>query len=179
MSGAIPSHSTPSLRSPVPPGEVAPTDVHTRLLAALGIAGIALIHILNAPDAYASARYIFWLYMALVAVSVPMITLLLQWQSPKVWVASSVLAAAPFFSYLLSRSVGLPADTGEIGDWVDPLGLASLFVEASLLVLSLTRLRTLSRPVGPVGRTNLTHRGQFARVPTARVAQDGARSRTA
>lgn len=115
-----------------------------RVLGGIGLAGIAVIHILDAPDAYASARYVFWLYVALVAVAVPMIGVLLHSRSPLVWAATAALAAGPLVGYLLSRSVGLPGDTEEIGNWINPLGMASLFVEAALIGLSLTRLRLLS-----------------------------------
>lgn len=184
MSTAIPTRSTAIPTATVPSEHEGPNDASARLLGALGVAGVALIHIINAPDAYASARYIFWLYMALVAVAVPMITLLLQWRSPLVWAATAVLAGAPFVSYLLSRSIGLPGDTGEIGDWVNPLGTASLFVEASLIVLSVTRLRALSQPAGPGRGANGEHHESLVWRPTATpaatpVAHTGSRSRAA
>jgi len=34
-----------------------------------------------------------------------------------------------------SRTVGLPAATGDIGNWLEPVGLASLFVEATVVLL--------------------------------------------
>jgi hypothetical protein len=47
--------------------------------------------------------------------------------------------------YLWSRGIGLPGDRDDLGDWMNPLGIASLFVEASLITLSLTRLRMTHR----------------------------------
>jgi hypothetical protein len=35
-----------------------------------------------------------------------------------------------------SRTTGLPAATGDIGNWSEPLGMASLFVEGSVALLS-------------------------------------------
>jgi hypothetical protein len=54
------------------------------------------------------------------------------------------LAGATLVAYAVSRSVGLPAATHDIGNWAEPLGLASLFVEGVVVLLSaemLTRFR--------------------------------------
>jgi len=57
---------------PVPPSApVAISEPSARLLAVLGIAAIALIHILDAVGTFADSRYIFWLYMAIVIGAVP------------------------------------------------------------------------------------------------------------
>ena len=45
------------------------------------------------------------------------------------------LSSLPFIGYVLSRSTGLPGDTGDIGNWTEPLGLASLYVEACVFAL--------------------------------------------
>lgn len=120
-------------------------DVASRLLAALGVAGIALIHVLDASDTYSQVRWIFWAYLALIAGAVPVAVALLQWRDRRVWVASLTLAAAPFVSYLLSRSVGLPGDSADKGNWLDTLGMASLVVEALVITLSSARLKRRER----------------------------------
>ncbi len=46
----------------------APIDESTaRLIGAVGVAGVAVIHILDSVATYHSTRYIFWLYIALIA----------------------------------------------------------------------------------------------------------------
>jgi hypothetical protein len=45
--------------------------------------------------------------------------------------------------YTLTRTVGLPQAMGDIGNWTEPLGLASLFVEGSLVALACTMLAGL------------------------------------
>lgn len=111
-----------------------------RLLAVVGITAIAVIHILDAVGTFSGVRYIFWLYMAIVIGAIPVSLALLHWASPLAWLGVAALAAGPLLGYVLTRSVGLPGDSGDIGNWLDTLGLASMFVEASVLSLALTRL---------------------------------------
>ena len=51
------------------------------------------------------------------------------------WVLGLFVSAGPFISYVLSRSVGLPGDSGDIGNWGYTLGTVSLIVEGALFVL--------------------------------------------
>jgi hypothetical protein len=39
--------------------------------------------------------------------------------------------------YVIDRTVGLPNATGDIGHWVEPLGLASLVVEGFVVAIGL------------------------------------------
>ena len=110
------------------------------MLGALGIAGIAVVHILDAGATYHSTRWIFWLYMTVIVAAIPVAITLLHWASPLAWLGAAALAAGPMTGYLLSRSVGLPGDPADVGNWLDTLGMVSLFVEASVITLSVTRL---------------------------------------
>ena len=112
-----------------------------RLLGVLAIVGIALIHILDAVDTYHGTRWIFWAYMGLIALAIPAAMSLLHWSSPLAWAAAAVVAAGPLVAYLWSRSIGLPGDAADVGNWLCTLGMAALFVEGSLLALSITRFR--------------------------------------
>jgi Na+/proline symporter len=116
-------------------------DIVVRALSAVGVTGIAVIHVLDAQDTYHHTRYIFWLYVAIVVAAVPTVALLLHWRSGRVWLAPAALAVGPFVGYLWSRTIGLPGDTDDIGDWLNTLGLASLLVEAIVISVSLSRLR--------------------------------------
>jgi hypothetical protein len=134
-------------RAPVPVAErSAPvSEQAARLLGVVGLAGIALIHVLDAPDTFQGVKYIFWLYIAIIVGAIPFSLLLLQWSSPLAWFGPALLAAGPLLGYLLTRTVGLPGDSGDVGNWLDSLGLASLFVEVAVLSLSLARLGAGSR----------------------------------
>lgn len=137
------NHADPAARqapSAAPPVPIVISETSARLLGVLGIAGIAVIHILDAVGTFSDSRYIFWLYMAIVIGAIPISMLLLHWASPLAWIGVAALAAGPLLGYLLTRTVGLPGDSADIGNWLDTLGLASLFVESSVLGLAVTRL---------------------------------------
>jgi hypothetical protein len=56
--------------------------------------------------------------------------------------------------YLASRTIGLPGDADDVGNWGDWVGLVSLFLEAALIVLSVSmllalRARAAARPEPP------------------------------
>ena len=111
-----------------------------RLLGAAAVLGIGLIHILDASSTYHSTRWIFWAYMALIVATVPVALMLLHWSSRLAWAAAAGVAAGPLLAYLWSRSIGLPGDRPDVGNWLYTLGMVALFTESSLVALSVTRL---------------------------------------
>lgn len=56
------------------------------------------------------------------------------------WAAGVLLGAGPFTGYLVSRTVGLPGDAGDVGNWGYWVGTVSLLVEAALVLLSVSML---------------------------------------
>jgi hypothetical protein len=148
--GVLEDMTTHTERAPQTFRHPAPTpapisEASARILGALGVSGIAVIHILDAPDTFHGTRWIFWAYIALIVAAVPVACLLLQWASPRAWLLVAGLAVGPFVGYLLSRSVGLPGDSDDIGNWLESLGMASLFVEGTVIVLALSRLAAAAR----------------------------------
>jgi hypothetical protein len=64
------------------------------------------------------------------------VVLLLPWSSWLGWAAAMLLGAGPFLGYMASRSVGMPGDHADVGNWGYWLGTVSLIVEAALVILS-------------------------------------------
>ncbi len=122
-------------------------DVVQRALGAAGLVAIALIHAADAPSKYAAAdaRYIFWLYAALILGCAVDVGLLVLRNTRLMWAFAALLAAVPFVSYVISRSVGLPRATDDIGNWLEPLGVASLVVEALLFAFAIVQARRARR----------------------------------
>jgi hypothetical protein len=56
------------------------------------------------------------------------------------WVLALGVSIGPASGYILSRSIGLPHYADDIGNWMEPLGVASLVVEGSLFVCALIAL---------------------------------------
>jgi hypothetical protein len=64
------------------------------------------------------------------------------------WLLAAAVGAGPMLGFILTRGPGLPDATDDRGNWGEPLGVASLVVEALLILLSLAcaaQLRSSSR----------------------------------
>jgi hypothetical protein len=112
-------------------------DVGARALTAAGLVGIGLIHLLDSIGKYGETRYLFWMYIGLILGSLAVAGAVLHSRSRLVWLAAAGLAASALAGYVINRTVGMPNATGDIGNWTEPLGLASLFVEAAVIATSL------------------------------------------
>jgi hypothetical protein len=112
-------------------------DAAVRATAAVGVGAIAVIHAVDSIGKWTETRYIFWLYMLLVAGCIVTAAALLFHRSRVALLAAAGLAATVIVFYVLDRTAGLPHATGDIGNWVEPLGLASLVVEGFVLATGL------------------------------------------
>lgn len=61
------------------------------------------------------------------------------------WLLALGCAAGPLVAIVLTRTVGLPAATDDIGNWSEPLAVASLIIEGVLLIVALAELGRLAR----------------------------------
>ncbi len=111
-------------------------DGITRTLAIVGLAGVALIHLLDAPGKFTETPYLGWMYVALIAGCLVVAGALVRTSDPRAWAVAAALPAGAIIGYVLTRTTGLPQATDDIGNWGEPLGIASLFVEGSLVALS-------------------------------------------
>jgi len=152
--------------SPGGPGAASVTtgympDLAVRLSGALLALAISTVHVADQGGitAMASPAWIGWSYRLIeVGGVLTALALLIPWRillarsarlsrSPLLpassglgWSAGVLLGLGPFAAYITSRSVGLPGDPGDVGNWGYWVGTVSLFVEAALVVLSVTVL---------------------------------------
>src|SRR3954447_21579946 len=103
-------------------------DFVTRAIGVVGLAGIALIHLLDSLSKFKETPYVAWLYVALMVGSVVVAAALMHLRDRRAWLAAGLLAAGGISGYVVSRTTGLPNATDDIGNWGEPLGVASLFV---------------------------------------------------
>ena len=117
-----------------------PSSILTRVLGAALLLGIALIHWLDLGGKMAEVPYLGYMYLALIVGSV--FAAVLLFVRPRAgWTLGGVLALATFIGYCINRTVGMPNAADDIGNWGEPLGVASLFVEGGVVLLSAAVLR--------------------------------------
>jgi hypothetical protein len=116
--------------------------VLTRAVGVLGLLGVSLIHLIDLPGKFHEVPYLGVAYLALIVATLATAAVLVRHDSRRAWVAALVLAGATFAGYALSRTTGLPSATDDVGNWFEALGLASLFVEACVVVVSAYALQT-------------------------------------
>jgi len=125
--------------------------VAVQLVGALLALAIAAVHVADQGGitALASPGWIGWGYRLIEAGGVLTALALLcprparpgpAWLG---WAAGVLLGAGPFAAYIASRTVGVPGDRGDIGNWGYWLGTVSLLVEAALVMLSAGMLLAL------------------------------------
>ena len=139
--GAIPCTET---RNPSNPSISCATSAPAPSIS-VGLAGIGLIHLLDAIGKYHETRYVFWMYIALIVGCVATAGAVLFTRTRAAFLVAAGLAASAAAGYVLSRTTGLPNATDDIGNWTEPLGLASLFVEAAVAAVGHRRVRRRSR----------------------------------
>jgi hypothetical protein len=110
-------------------------DSIARGVAVIGLAGVALIHLLDLPGQLSETPYMFFLYLALMVASLVLAGVLIGTSDGRAWAAATVLSALVIVGYVLSRTTGLPQSSDDVGNWSEPLGMASLLVEGSLVTL--------------------------------------------
>ena len=113
-------------------------DLGARAVIAIGLAGIGLIHLLDAIGKFHETRYLFWMYIALIVGSLATAGAVLFTRTRIGFLAAAGLAASALLGYVLSRTTGLPNANGDIGNWAEPLGLAGLFVEGTVVAVATT-----------------------------------------
>jgi hypothetical protein len=111
-------------------------DAIARAVGVLGMAGIGLVHLLDAPGKWAETPYMFWMYMALILGTIVVGAELIRTGSRPAWGAAALLAGSAIVGFVLTRTTGLPQAHDDIGNWTEGLGLSSLWIEGCVVVLS-------------------------------------------
>jgi hypothetical protein len=120
-------------------------DASVRATLAVGLGGIAVIHAVDSVGKWSETRYLFWMYMALAVAAIGLAGAVLFSRSRAALLAAAVLAASVIAGYVVNRTIGLPNATGDIGNWTEPLGLASLVVEGFVVAVGIGGWRAAGR----------------------------------
>jgi predicted transporter len=118
-------------------------DALTRVAVIAGLGGIAVVHILQAPQAFAATFYVGLLFCLAVAACLLLAAAVASTSDSRATELAGGLASLILLLYLISRCFGLPAFTDDKGVWDQPLGLLSMVFEG--LVICVTAA-TMSAP---------------------------------
>jgi len=141
MSGAIDAVApqTPATEPAAPPAAAGTLagDAPARAVGAVALASLALIHVEDLPDTWGDSTLVGSAFVVLIAVSLVLAAALLARPAgARLWLAVGAVGAGALVAYVLSRTSGIPGDDDDIGNWRCSLGLATLTVEALIIVLA-------------------------------------------
>lgn len=108
----------------------------TRATIAAGLGGLAVIHAVDAVGKWSETRYVFWMFVAASAAALGAAGWTIFSRSRVALLASAAVAGSVLLAYIVNRTVGLPNATDDIGNWVEPLGLASMVIEAATVAVA-------------------------------------------
>lgn len=119
-----------------------------QLATVFGLGGIAVVHLLDLPAKFSETPYMAYMYIGVIAATVYLIERLLTRKNSFDYLAAAVLSVAVLAGFIVNRTIGMPGATGDIGNWLEPLGFLSLFVETWTVwqsVKAFQSLRALAR----------------------------------
>jgi hypothetical protein len=142
--------------------ELAPQDVvvGAAVLRATGVVAllaVGAIHFLQIVPTIEQAPLLGAGYVAIIALSVAIAARLVVANDARAWAAAGMLSLAVLVGYAFTRVVGTTFDNQDVGNWSCMLGLASIFVEGSLLALSGAGVMLTTSPASE--RSRARHRG--------------------
>lgn len=138
-----------------------------RLVAIASLAGIALVHALQLPAAFDEAGYLGGLFVAAVVASVLLAAALTVTADARALQAAGTLAGLLLLGYVISRTVGLPGATDDVGEWAEPPGLVAIVLEGLLVVVTGAVAGRAAAPGGAPSRLAFPRRRSAAARPGA------------
>lgn len=136
--------SLPAIRDPF---RKAAAEATTRSTVTAGLGALIVIHAVDGVAKWSETPYIFWMYMAAIAASLAAGAALLLSQSSRnvrrALLASAAIAGSVLLGYIVNRTVGMPGATDDIGNWTEPLGLASIVAEGLTVAAALAGWRAM------------------------------------
>lgn len=106
------------------------TRLHNRRSAVvLGLAGLAGVHVMDLPAKFTETPYLGWAYLGIILFSAIVIERLTVKGSFLDYLGAAGVSLAVLGGYIINRTVGMPGAMEDIGNWFEPLGLLSIFIE--------------------------------------------------
>jgi exosortase/archaeosortase len=92
-------------------------DALTRVAVIAGLGGIAVVHMLQAPEGFAATFYIGLLFCLAVVVCLVLAAAVAASNDSRAMELAGGFASLVLLLYLISRCFGLPAFTDDVGVW--------------------------------------------------------------
>lgn len=110
-----------------------------RAVAALGLAALAVIHVVDLPGTLGPTPLVGIGYLGIIVAAILIGGVLITRPHWLAWAAAAAVAASAMGGYLLTRGLraGFLGDHGDVGNWHCPLGIAALSVESVIILLVL------------------------------------------
>lgn len=134
----VPARLTAELQRPA-----LPLDPAVRASAAIGLTAVGVIHVLEIQDQPGGAAWVTAGFVLLAACAPVAGLWLLARPSSVAWAVSGLICFLAAAGYVLTRSVRVPGDTDDHGNWLEPLGLAALFTESIVTILAVLVLASI------------------------------------
>jgi hypothetical protein len=124
------------------------TDVMLRATGIMALFGIGVIHFVQPVPTFEGMPLLGMAYLALIAASIAAGALLVKGSSSRVrlWAPVAILGMAAIAGYAFTRVVSTPLDNADVGNWSCMLGMAALYVEGLLVLMSGFAMMTRSAP---------------------------------
>ena len=137
----VPAPLTAELQRPA-----LPLDPAVRASAAIGLITVGIIHVLEIQDQLSGAAWLAAGFVLLAACAPVAGLWLLARPSSAAWGFSGLVCFLAAVGYILTRSVPVPGDTADRGNWLEPLGVAALFTEVIVTLLAVLVLASIATP---------------------------------
>jgi hypothetical protein len=120
-----------------PPQPAQGADVIVRAVAALALAGLAVIHVVDLPGTLGPTPLVGIGYLGIIVAAVLVGGLIIARPHWLAWAAAGAVAVSAMGGYVLTRALpgGFLGDHGDVGNWRCSLGIAALSVEALIIML--------------------------------------------
>jgi hypothetical protein len=118
------------------PAPAQPADAAIRAVAAIGLMAVGIIHALEIQGQLNGAAWLAAGFRAL-TIAGPVCGLWLLVRPGRLpWLAAGLICGSAALGYVLTRSVAVPGDPGDVGNWLQPLGVTALIIEGIVVVLA-------------------------------------------
>ena len=120
-------------------------DEVVRAVGIFGLVAVAVVHLVQISDTFDESSSLAVGFILLSVACLGLAVQLLRSATRAMWLAVAVLNAAILVGYVFTRVFSTGFDDGDVGNWSEALGVASIIIEGLLVLLSAYAIVELSR----------------------------------